>query len=86
MDCDISVNKEHLDELRKRMAVTDREDATAICEVMVNRFPDIYIEALSNYINRTCSYLLTIEEVINELQSERYAINHGEHDNEESSF
>ena len=71
-------NERHYTELRKKMVQTDLTEAKIICEVMVNRHPEMYVDALKEYIHSVSNFLNTFEEVTTEMQEERHFIYTGE--------
>lgn len=71
-------NDRHIKELRKKMYATDLTEAKIICEVMVNKHPEMYVDTLKEYIHSFYGFLGTFEEVVNEMQEERHFIYTGE--------
>lgn len=71
-------NERHFAELRKRTYVSDRDDAQVMCEVLVNKYPELYVSALKDYIVNSFNYLNTFETLAAEMAEVRNFIYTGE--------
>lgn len=71
-------NERHYAELRKRTYHSDCDDAQVMCEVLVNKYPELYVSALKDYIVNSFNYLNTFETLSSEMAEARHFIYTGE--------
>lgn len=77
-DWDKVANSESLKATRRKMSRADVEEARAICEVMVERYTAIYLDALADYVKKNKAYVEAFQTVSATVNDDRALILGGE--------